>query len=79
MTDTTIQQTIDRAKFLEELLRYYGLTLMAFDPGVAAWKPEDLPYQPSYAFSAEMWEWLKPLLVELRERRELYLAKKAKS
>jgi hypothetical protein len=55
-----------RSEGLQDLLLEFGLRLAGFDPGVLARGIKD---GMSYNFDRHEWEWLEPLLAELRRRR----------
>lgn len=59
------KQIIERADYLRSLLNEFGARLHSFDPGVAAM----LPDTQLMSFGQAEWEWLEPLLIELRDRR----------
>ena len=54
-----------RMNFLRKLLKDFGLTLRAYDPGIAA----SLDGK-SLDFDRAEWDWIEPLLIELRASRE---------
>lgn len=57
---------------LRDLLGAFGATLSGWDPGVTAAIPGkrgDGYFGESLSFNAIEWAWLKPLLMELRDRR----------
>ena len=54
-----------RMNFLRKLLKDFGLTLRAYDPGIAA-SLEGKPFD----FGKAEWDWIEPLLIELRASRE---------
>ena len=58
---------VDRSIELRELLDEFGLTLHSFDPGVHAFLDE--PFSLSIHFDGQVWNWIEPLLKELRARR----------
>ncbi len=71
---------VARGKFLRELLDEFGARLSGFDPGVSAnIKGKDFRcvgapgagyWGEHLSFNAIQWEWLEPLLLELRAYRE---------
>src|SRR5690606_30829358 len=72
-TDRLIKQRMDEAR---ELLAEFGLQLHGMDPGITAYFTD--PRQPRrgggyfgepFAIGRNEWMWLRPLLLELRDRR----------
>lgn len=56
---------------LKTLLAEFGVTLLAFGPGVRGRLKEDgEEWVTSISFSGAEWAWLEPLLEELKRRRE---------
>ncbi len=53
------------------LLRAFGLQLAGYDPGIIAYRKreEHGSFDTRLEFGTTEWEWLKPLLQELRKRR----------
>jgi hypothetical protein len=74
-TKKETDEIIKRSNFLREILKENGLTLSGFDPGVIAFKIAGVnPYSKkqycvALDFSSTVWEWLEPLLFELRNLR----------
>lgn len=70
-TKAEVKAIVARSKHLRELLDYFGLVLVGFDPGVSARNPNATDYfkRLSYNFDSQEWAWLEPLLVELRDLR----------
>lgn len=62
---TNKQQRIKRHEELKALLAEFGLRLTAWEPGVAA-RDKGGPLD----FGDREWQWLEPLLRELKQRRE---------
>lgn len=63
MTD---KEVVHRADFLHTLLSEFHATLDSLDPDVGCdW------YGARLSFNEDEWEWLEPLLVELREIRAI--------
>jgi len=70
-----------RMKFLRELLLEFGLRLHGYDPGVKALIIEEpitlgdfkIPRRQRFVdFDRQEWDFLEPLLIELRDQRKLY-------
>jgi len=59
---------VKRMDSVEELMSYFNARLRGYDPGVSAFVGDrnDL-----IQFDGESWQWLEPLLIELRERRNV--------
>lgn len=70
------ERIVQRADFLRDLLREFGVVLGGFDPGVLAhqrtgtmnYRGEE--HTVTLDFGRAQWAWLEPLLVELRDRRK---------
>lgn len=58
---------------LRDILGAFGATLSGWDPGVTAYLPNEIRGDgymgESLTFDGIEWAWLKPLLIELRDRR----------
>lgn len=52
-----------------ELLKEFGATIFAYDPGVSSYLHPN-PNSPTMHFTGFEWEWLRPLLRELRDHRQ---------
>ena len=68
------KQLQERAKYLRELLKEFGLNLCGFDPGVSAYWDAHPELRPSawngpINLDQNEWRWIEPLLIELRDRR----------
>jgi len=67
--------TIVRKEVLRELLSEFGLTLEDYDPFASGreWSKVSgaigQPAEKYLNFDSDEWDWLEPLLMELRERR----------
>ena len=59
--NTRVQKMLET----QELLKHFGFTLFAYDPGVQG-KAKGYDVNISYG----EWEWLEPLLKELKDLRE---------
>lgn len=71
-----VREIINRANHLRTLLQEFGAQLYGFDPGVSA-QLIDYPearghgaFSEPLSFNSTEWQWLEPLLVELRELRK---------
>jgi len=61
------KEIIEEMNFTRDLLAEFDSLLLGMDPGVLATSPNSLFF--SMSFSGTEWEWLRPLLVELRGHR----------
>lgn len=59
---------VERMKEIRELFTEFGLILLGFGPGVVAYSC-DKKKTRTFDFEAHEWEWLEPLLIELRNLR----------
>lgn len=66
MKDQQLAETLKKLDNVRELLAFFQVKLIGFDPGVLAIVDSK---KPSLDFSAFEWEWLEPLLIELKEFR----------
>ena len=73
-TQAEIMGIVKRSRFLKKLMAEFGARLSAFDPGVmaipeAGIDPKTHFYARALNFQAFEWNWLEPLLIELRDYR----------
>lgn len=63
------KELVQRIDELRELLAEFGLALHGYDPGVSAVR-KDSPHT-LLNFNFAEWQWLEPLLIELRQHRTM--------
>ena len=71
-----VKKIVRRAGFLRRLLKENGLILGGFDPGVLAYRKIGKDFMGversiSLDFSRQDWDWLEPLLLEMRKLRRV--------
>lgn len=72
---TEVKSIIKEARHLRSLLKEYGLKLGGWNPGVLAFKPtgrfdyHGRPTSTSIDFDRRVWDFIEPLLIELRAYR----------
>lgn len=68
--DTSMKTTRAERKRIKDLLDYFGLSLTGLDPGVMARRKDEGDRDPSFVvFNTHEWDWIEPLLIELRHYR----------
>ena len=63
------KEVATRMAFLRDLFATFGVRLVAHDPGILGHRLTAHADVVRLEFDGGEWQWLEPLLVELRERR----------
>ena len=61
-----VARVVKRINQIRRLLKEFGATLSAYDPGVLAYLSHPTV---TLDFGSSVWNWLEPLLIELRNAR----------
>lgn len=68
LSEKEMEEVGKRMEEIKSLLNEFGLSLVAFDPGVGAARYE--PYYQYIDMDYSTWLWIEPLLKELRDKRK---------